>query len=404
MSTLRAVTYFELKSSSGEFGFHDLLFEFRKDARSFLREYVALLLEEKRPDKAIEVLSVLKLSEFQVFFSDPCIELSTYVSQQENLDSETRIYSFITKEKTYFIIKSSQDISIREIDISEQALTKLATAYQNQLTFFYAQVYKENSIALYDLLIKPIEKDLKQDKITFINDGILRNIPMESLYNKEKQQYLLENYTIDYGSGVGLSTKLVDNFEDILLVGASEFAIQVSPLPGVKSEINSIKQIYNNSVTLFNEDFTFKKFSQSLDKKQPGLIHVATHGFFGGNADNSYIVAYDKPINLNELGGLLNSTTRPPSFLFLSACETAKGSPDAPLGISGTAFRAGTPSIMASLWVVRDNASAVFVKEFYQNYKEGKSVTEAKRAAQLSLLKGDFPHAGVWGAFINFKL
>ncbi|MGF1486582.1 MAG: CHAT domain-containing protein [Prochloraceae cyanobacterium] len=395
---------FELKSRTGEFGFHDLLFELRKDARFFLREYVELLLEEKRLEGAIEVLSTLKLSEFQSYFNDPCIELSTYRVQQNNLDSETRIYSFITKDKTYFIIKSRQDISIREINISQQELTKLAMAYRKDLTFFYAPIYKENSIALYEILIKPIERDLRGDKITFINDGILRNIPMESLYNNEKQQYLLENYTIDYGSGVAFPSNLQDNSEEILLVGASEFSIQVSPLPGVENEINFLKQIYKNPLTLFNEDFTFEKFRQSLDKKKPSLIHIATHGVFGGNADNSYIVAYDKPIDLNQLGALLTLTVRPPSFLFLSACETAQGSPDAPLGISGTAFRAGTQNIMASLWVVRDNASAVFVKEFYQNYKQGKSIAEAKRAAQLSLLKGDFPHAGVWGAFINFKL
>ncbi|MDJ0727928.1 MAG: CHAT domain-containing protein, partial [Prochloraceae cyanobacterium] len=90
----------------------------------------------------------------------------------------------------------------------------------------------------------------------------------------------------------------------------------------------------------------------------------------------------------------------PPYLLMLSACETAEGSQQAPLGISGTGIRTGAENVVGTLWVVQDRIAESFVKNFYFYLSEGKSIAEAKRQAQLELLKS--PPA-LWSTFVNFE-
>jgi CHAT domain-containing protein len=80
-------------------------------------------------------------------------------------------------------------------------------------------------------------------------------------------------------------------------------------------------------------------------------------------------------------------------LLVLSACQTAKGDKRATLGLAGVAIRAGARSLVASLWVVQDDTTAVLMERFYKGLTTGKlSKVEALRQAQLSLLNDpDFP-------------
>jgi CHAT domain-containing protein len=66
-----------------------------------------------------------------------------------------------------------------------------------------------------------------------------------------------------------------------------------------------------------------------------------------------------------------------------------------------TAFlRAGTPTILASLWAVDDQATGVLMKTFYHNVtKHGKA--EALRRAQVALLKDPrYVYPYYWAPFV----
>ena len=87
----------------------------------------------------------------------------------------------------------------------------------------------------------------------------------------------------------------------------------------------------------------------------------------------------------------------------LSACETAKGkeaSGDIMVSLETAFLRAGTPTILASLWEVDDQATGIMMKTFYRNLRtQGKS--EALRRAQLALLKDPaYVYPYYWAPFI----
>ncbi|MGF1487679.1 MAG: CHAT domain-containing protein, partial [Prochloraceae cyanobacterium] len=355
-------------------------------------------------ERAIEVLSTLKLSEFQAYFNDPCIEIA--IEKNPNLqlenDSATRIYTFVTPDRTYLIVNNpGRSIKLHTIDISEIELNRIAFEYLEEIYEPYRWNYKDKARPLYDLLIAPIMSDLAGvEQITFIQDGILRNMPMESLFDGER--YLIQDYTIDYASGLAGRPQVLRKRERSFIAGSTIFPnTGFTELPFVEAELKFLKQKLPNHTLLENEEFTIAEVERLLASSRYDRLHFATHGFFGGNADNSFILAYDGKIDILKFNSLFASLDVPPSLLFLSGCETAKGNSQAPLGITGTAIRGGTSNVIATMWAIQDSIAVEFVKDFYTFLDEGKSIAEAKRAAQLNLVE---LHPTIWASFMAFKI
>jgi CHAT domain-containing protein len=86
----------------------------------------------------------------------------------------------------------------------------------------------------------------------------------------------------------------------------------------------------------------------------------------------------------------------------LSACETASGDSRASLGLAGIAIRSGARSTLGTLWQVNDNATSIFMAEFYQQLATSKvSKAEAIRNAQLALLQSrEYKNPFFWAPFV----
>jgi CHAT domain-containing protein len=84
-------------------------------------------------------------------------------------------------------------------------------------------------------------------------------------------------------------------------------------------------------------------------------------------------------------------------LVVLSACETALGQAAGGEGLLGLerAFQAaGARTVVASLWRVNDDATRVLMSEFYRNlWTRRLGRLESLRAAQLGLLRGNYPGA-----------
>jgi CHAT domain-containing protein len=92
-------------------------------------------------------------------------------------------------------------------------------------------------------------------------------------------------------------------------------------------------------------------------------------------------------------------------LLTLSACETAIGDERAALGLAGMAVKSGAASVVASLWLVDDAATAALMNRFYSNLQARKDIrlpiAKALRAAQLNLLADPATeHPANWAAFV----
>jgi len=182
-------------------------------------------------------------------------------------------------------------------------------------------------------------------------------------------------------------------------------AVQGFPgLPYVADELLAVRGIYGGQL-LLDKNFLLGSLEQELKKEPYSMIHVATHGQFGGSGGATFILAFKEKFSMDRLGefiGLLRFRDEPLDLLTLSACETATGDDRAALGLAGVAVRAGARSALATLWHINDPASYELIAEFYRQLRNPTiSRAGALQAAQLKLL-GDirYDHPGYWAPFL----
>jgi CHAT domain-containing protein len=69
------------------------------------------------------------------------------------------------------------------------------------------------------------------------------------------------------------------------------------------------------------------------------------------------------------------------------------------IGLARGFFAAGARSVLLSLWMVDDAATKRMMIDFYQETKNGRSLSASLRAAQLKMLEEN-PHPFFWSPFI----
>jgi CHAT domain-containing protein len=262
---------------------------------------------------------------------------------------------------------------------------------------------------IYDWLIRPVAEDLARDKIktlVFVLDGPFRNVPMAALY--DGQQYLVEKYAIAINPGLQFlgekRSSLPRQEVKALLGGLSEATQGFSPLPAVDLELAAIAAQIPTK-TLQNQAFTQDALKKEMVKTPFPVIHLATHGQFSSNPEETFILTWDDKINIEDLQSILRDRrrqTRPLELLVLSACQTAEGDNRATLGLAGIAVRSGARSTLATLWSVNDESTAAFMAEFYRQLTQPNiSKAEAQRLGQIKLLTDPkYRHPFYWAPFI----
>ena len=189
-----------------------------------------------------------------------------------------------------------------------------------------------------------------------------------------------------------------------LLAGLSQAREDFSALPNVVTEISQIKAEIPSQV-LLDQTFTNQALKTGVDSTPSQLVHLATHGQFSSNADETFILTWDGRINVKQLDQLLRSRERrlsPIELLVLSACQTATGDKRAALGMAGVAVRSGARSTLASLWSVNDLSTASLMIEFYRELGKPETTrAEALRRAQVTLLHQDgYTSPYYWAPFV----
>ncbi|ETR70230.1 MAG: hypothetical protein OMM_08961 [Candidatus Magnetoglobus multicellularis str. Araruama] len=154
-----------------------------------------------------------------------------------------------------------------------------------------------------------------------------------------------------------------------------------------------------------NENYTVDNFKKELNEAHYSIVHLATHGYFGGTPQETFILAYDKKLTMNQLEKIISLSTIKQNYvdlLILSACQTAKGNERAAFGLAGVALKAGVKSAVATLWTVDDKATSVIINNFYEQINKN-SVSKAK-ALQFAQNKymDDYllRHPSFWAPFL----
>jgi CHAT domain-containing protein len=397
----------------------EVQFSFKESVEPLYRDLVSLLLRSSEPEKipqenlkqAREVIESLQLGEIENFLKESCLD-----AQPKQIDQIDRtaaaIYPIILPDRLAVILSiPDKPLSYYETKLSqqeiestlEQLLQSLNPAFSNQLRLGFSQ-------QVYDWLIRPGETELNNNNIktlVFVPEGLLRNIPMSALY--DGQQYLVQKYSIALAPSLQLLEPRALETEKLraITAGVSQASQGFAPLPGVETELTEISQAVP-SAQLLNQQFTSENFQKEISETTFPVIHLATHGQFSSNPEETFVLTWDSQVKVRDFEELLRSRARtrtnPIELLVLSACETAEGDNRAALGLAGMAVRSGARSTIATLWSVKDESTALLMTEFYQKLVQPTAKitkAEALRQAQTDLLNSpEYKHPFYWAPFI----
>jgi CHAT domain-containing protein len=243
--------------------------------------------------------------------------------------------------------------------------------------------------------------------LVFVLDGVLQNLPMSALY--DGQQYLLEKYAIAITPGLRLlNTRSNPTSLTALAAGVSQPRADFSALKNVKTELQTINNTLK-SQTLLDAQFTSHNFTQTVTFNPFSIVHLATHGQFSSNPEQTFIMLWDRQLTIEDLSNLLQNRQIERSqiidLLVLSACETAKGDRRATLGLAGMSVRTGVSTTLATLWQISDRSTVIMMDRFYYYLRNNPQTNkaEALRLAQLDLWKieqQDWQIPLFWAAYV----
>ncbi|MBW4423281.1 MAG: CHAT domain-containing protein [Nostoc desertorum CM1-VF14] len=355
---------------------------------------------------ARDVIESLQLAELDNFFRSACLnprqELDPVVDKQDQRAAV--IYPIILPDRLDIILKlPNQDLRHYKTVIAQADIENtIAELRKNLLNVTATLRVKQQSQQIYDWLIRPAQAELTKNGIetlVFVLDGELRNIPMAVLYDKQQEKYLVEKYAIALTPGLQLlDPKPLRQVQlNALTAGVSEKrpveGREFPELQNVPRELKEIKSEVSKSEELLNQQFTQTNLQNKLQTVPFSVVHLATHGEFSSDAENTFILTWDKLIKVKEFDNLLRVSDKNKSnyieLLVLSACQTAEGDKRAALGLAGIAMRAGVRSTLATLWSIDDRSTTDVMSEFYRQLKAGVNKAEALQRAQLAVFANE---------------
>lgn len=358
---------------------------------------------------ARDAIEAYKTAELRDYFKDDCIDAarsSTTTFDRLSLNTAV-IYPIMFNSRLELLLSLPSGLKRISVPVTADRLTQEIRTFRRLVEKRTTREYLPHAQQLYDWLLRPVETDLAELGITtlvFVPDSALRTIPLAALH--DGSSFLISKFALALTPGITLTDPRPLNRDKLrfLTAGLTQSVQGFPPLPYVAEEVESIQQLYNSD-QLMDNAFQAPKLERELRDGRYGVLHIATHGKFSTDANNSYLLTFDGKLTmqtLDQLVGLFRFRQEPLELLTLSACQTGVGDDRAALGLAGVALKAGARSALATLWFINDEASATLISEFYRQLRNpAVSKAVALQRAQLKLLSDRiYEHPAYWSPFL----
>jgi len=398
-------------------GYHIRDDRFNKRIKPVYLELAGLLLKEAEYTKneslkqkiiieARNTMDLLKTAELENFFIDECLSSKKVIKNKfkQTDDKTALIYPILFSNRLVILLTLPDGTRQIVVELSIEQFNETVKRFRKRLQTRTNNRYLHEAWQIYNWLISPIESlfdDYSIDTLIFAPDGTLRLIPIAALHDGKK--FLIEKFAVVTVPSISLTDTNISDKENnkILLTGISESVQGFSKLPNVPEELKDIKEIMDVDDLMQDKDFTIENFKKKLADIDYSTAHMATHGVFGGDVDNTFLLTYDSQITMNSLEKLMQNNNKI-ELLTLSACQTAMGNEQAALGLAGVAVKAGVKTVIATLWFVNDKATSLLTREFYRQYKTSDiSKAQALQNVQKALISiPAFSHPAYWSPYL----
>ena len=256
-------------------------------------------------------------------------------------------------------------------------------------------------------VIAPVAAKIPQgtQQILIVPAGYLNYLPFPVLSLPDGRA-LVEAYAVSYLPNASALVYLGNSKQtgrELFLGALGAVAVDgMPPLPGTLIETAGIAATYPNAQRVSGEAFTHDVAQHAL--LTADTVHFATHGLLEEEAPLfSAVLTSPAPgkssrLSLYEIAGMRIRAR----LVVLSACETGLGTlqrGDEITGLTRTFLTAGADTVVASLWKVSDESTAMLMQQFYLGLSHDLTPAAALRASALSV-RAKYPHPFYWAAFV----
>ncbi len=348
----------------------------------------------------------------------------TRTQVQTRLPPQTQLIEYaITDHRLLIWVISQTTCADARVEVTPAQLQQSVEAYLQALVQRQPSAeVNAKSQALYQWLIQPIAGYLKAGHhLVFVPDGLLTSFPFSALVQPDSQRYLVEDYAVSVSPSASLFAELLQRGQafrtrpskSLLAVSNPAFDHRLFPrladLPGAGNEARDLKPFYAHTDQLAGAGATKTAVSQAV--KQYDVLHFAAHSLANAREPflSSLVLASTSAGQAeslwpaHEIFRLRLPRTR---LVILSSCNSLISRPSGGNSLGGLAqafLGAGVPTVIGSLWEVRDESTSALLTAFHRHWRLDKVNTgEALRRAQLELLHGKraaWRHPLYWAAF-----
>jgi CHAT domain-containing protein len=332
-----------------------------------------------------------------VTVSEPSIqELKQLLAKDETL-----IEYYGLGDSLYAFLLSHKGVSAGRLN--GKGLAESVMQYRKALIESDSEKHQALGERLYQRLMAPFAKVIKNKNITIVPHGILHYLPFNALHTGN--EFIIDKYNVRLLPSASVMKFLKSDRKgqkgSLLALGNPDLGNAQYDLPGAQIEAVAIAKKIKGAKVLVRGNAT----ESAVKQNGAGFryLHLASHGTFDTEKPLSSALLLSKDasndgrLTVGELYDLKLNT----DLVTLSACETALGkiaNGDDVVGFTRGFLYAGASSIVSSLWKVDDNATSLLMQEFYSNL-QSTNKRDALRAAQLKLKAGKYSHPNYWAAF-----
>lgn len=341
---------------------------------------------------------------------------------QALLDEQiTLLAYYLLDDKTLAFLLTADDFQVVELPISRAELTNSVTDFRKFTDDQAGETTRRRAEKLYQMLIAPLSRSLTTPHLVIVPHQILHYLPFAALYNAQAGKYLVEKYTLSTLPSASVLQFVATTKQQAVAAPQNIAPALVLAYPKVEQEPNPTIVVPDFPTLRFADDeaeaiaalygvepLLGKTATEAALQQQvagAGILHLAAHGYYNSDTPLNSLIAlapgddYDGWLTAGEVYGLNLKQT---NLVVLSACQTQLGelkkdqedriqlnvtSGDDVVNLTRAFMFAGTPTVVATLWNVDDEATPQLMERFYTHLQAGLGKAEALRQAQLALLK-----------------
>jgi CHAT domain-containing protein len=359
------------------------------------------------------------------------------------LSQEDAALEFVLEDNTLgMFCLTREGLSFKSVNMKRQELESLVDRLlplgrrsftKNYLAHSGLSAF-DDSLAhrLYELIVAPFARQLlNKRRLIIVPDGPLALVPFELLCIDvalpDSEKYLVSAYETCYQNSISgtKKTALRSGSPPMSFLGIGNpttterrqnsfvrfarqddvaFAHAASELPESEVEVNVLSKLFGSrGACLLQANATERMFKARAHEF--ALIHICAHSTFdpeypmlsglrlapdGLAGEDGQLMGYEVAemnlradlVVLNGCSNLVNSDRFFPDGLVRGFCE------------------AGVPSVVGTVWDIDDGDAHVFMKLFYNELLNGRSISAALRNAKLAFIKNVGTHPCRWAPYV----